>query len=91
MPNWNSMVMPVATPMAKLMPNSTPQNFVISPPDLAAGHDIDALHDAEQNGQPERERHEQEMVHRGQAELQPRKLDDVERCGHGEVDPTVGD
>jgi hypothetical protein len=26
MPNWNSMVMPVATPIAKLMPNSTPQN-----------------------------------------------------------------
>jgi hypothetical protein len=28
-PNWNSMVMPVATPMAKLMPNRTPQNFTI--------------------------------------------------------------
>ena len=24
------MVMPVATPMAKLMPNSAPQNFVMS-------------------------------------------------------------
>ncbi len=29
-PNWNSMVMPVATPMAKLMPNSLPQNLVMS-------------------------------------------------------------
>ncbi len=29
MPNWNSMTMPVATPMAKLMPNRTPQNRVI--------------------------------------------------------------
>src|SRR5450830_459041 len=30
MPNWNSMTMPVATPMAKLMPNKTPQNLVMS-------------------------------------------------------------
>ena len=29
MPNWNSITMPVPTPMAKLMPNSTPQNSVI--------------------------------------------------------------
>ncbi|CKV72888.1 Uncharacterised protein [Mycobacterium tuberculosis] len=30
MPNWNSITMPVATPIAKLMPNSTPQNLVMS-------------------------------------------------------------
>jgi len=29
MPNWNSWTMPVATPMAKLMRKSLPQNFVI--------------------------------------------------------------
>ena len=29
MPNWNSITTPVATPMAKLMPNSKPQNLVI--------------------------------------------------------------
>src|SRR5690606_20568713 len=29
MPNWNSMTMPVPTPSAKLMPNSTPQYIVI--------------------------------------------------------------
>ncbi len=29
MPNWNSITRPVATPMAKLMPNSVPQNRVI--------------------------------------------------------------
>jgi hypothetical protein len=29
MPNWNSMVMPVTIPRAKLMRNSLPQNFVI--------------------------------------------------------------
>ena len=46
------MVMPVATPMAKLMPNSTPQNFVMSRQIVAAGHHIDRLHDAEQDGKP---------------------------------------
>ncbi len=29
MPNSNSITMPVPTPMAKLMPNSTPQNMVM--------------------------------------------------------------
>jgi hypothetical protein len=29
-PNWNSIVMPVATPIAKLMPNKRPQYFVMS-------------------------------------------------------------
>ncbi len=29
MPNWNSMVRPVATPRTKLMPNSTPQKRVM--------------------------------------------------------------
>ena len=29
MPNWNSIVMPVATPSTKLMPNSVPQNLVM--------------------------------------------------------------
>ncbi len=28
MPNWNSCTMPVTTPMAKLMRNNLPQNFV---------------------------------------------------------------
>ena len=29
MPNWNSIVTPVATPIAKLMPNSSPQKRVM--------------------------------------------------------------
>ncbi len=29
MPNWNSIVRPVATPSTKLMPNSVPQNRVV--------------------------------------------------------------
>ncbi len=41
------------------------------PPDLAPGHHIDALHDDQHEGQPERQRHEQEMVQRRQGELQP--------------------
>ena len=40
-------------------------------PDLLAGHDIDALHDAEQNREAERQGHEEKMIHGGQAELQP--------------------
>ena len=68
------MVMPVATPMAKLMPNSVPQNFVMSRQIVAAGHDIDALHDREQHREPEGQRHEEEVVHRGQRELQARQL-----------------
>ncbi len=42
-------------------------------PDLAARHDVDALHDGEQHGQAERQRHEQEVIQRGQRELQPRE------------------
>jgi hypothetical protein len=42
------MTMPVATPMAKLMPNSVPQNLVMLPPDRAPGHHIDRLHDGHQ-------------------------------------------
>jgi hypothetical protein len=33
----------------------------------AAGHHIDALHDGEQDGQAERQRHEQEVIQRGEA------------------------
>ena len=83
MPNWNSIVMPVATPIAKLMPNRTPQNFVIRRQIVPAGHDVDAFHDGEQNRQTQRQRHEQEMVHGRQAELQPRKLHDIQRGRHG--------
>ena len=75
MPNWNSMTMPVATPMAKLMPNSVPQNRVMRRQIVAPGHHVDALHDRDHEGQAERQRHEQEVVHRGQRELQARQLD----------------
>ena len=47
-------------------------------PDLAAGHDVDALHDRQQQRQPQRQRHEQEMVHRGERELQAGEVDDLE-------------
>ena len=71
------MVMPVATPSTKLMPNSVPQNFVICRQIGPRGHDVDRLHDGEQHGQPERQRHEQEVVHGGQRELEPRQTHDV--------------
>src|SRR6185295_15226386 len=47
------------------------------PPDLAAGHDVDAFHDAEEERQTERQWHEEEVIHGRQAELQPRELYDI--------------
>src|SRR5690606_2754449 len=45
-------------------------------------HDVDALHDGHHEGQPEREGDEEEVVHRGQRELQPRQFYDC-RIDHG--------
>src|SRR5258707_14372534 len=47
-------------------------------PNLAAGHDVDRLHDSQQHGQAERQRHEQEMIERGKGELQSRESNDVQ-------------
>ena len=44
-------------------------------PDLATGHHVDRLHDREHEHQAERQRHEQEVIQRGQGELQARKID----------------
>ena len=46
-------------------------------PDRLAGHHIDGFHDAEQDGKPQRQRHEDEMIKRGNRELQAGKLDDI--------------
>jgi hypothetical protein len=54
-------------------------------PDLFASHDIDALHDAEQNRKTERQGHEEKMIHGGQAELQPGELHNVHGGGHGKT------
>ena len=43
-------------------------------PDRPAGHDVDALHDGEQHREAEGQRHEQEVIHRRQRELQARQL-----------------
>jgi len=51
--------------MAKLMP------------DLPAGHHEHGFHDAEQNGETERERHEDEVIERGNRELQASQLDNI--------------
>ena len=67
------MVMPVATPMAKLMPNSFPQNLRRVAPDFPAGHHVHAFHDGKQEREPERQRHEQKMIERRDCELQPAK------------------
>ncbi len=44
--------------------------------DLLARHHVDGFHDDEQPGHAERERNEQEMVERCDAELQTRQIDD---------------
>jgi len=46
----------------------------------SAGHHIDALHDDQEKRQAQ-VRHEEEMVHGRQGELQPGKLNDIH--GHG--------
>ena len=51
-------------------------------PDLLAGHDIDALHNAKQNGKAERQGHEEKMIHGGQAELQPGELHNIHGGAH---------
>ena len=66
------------------MPKRTPQNFVMSRHIDSTGHDVDGLHHRNQDGQPERERHEQEVVHGRQRELQSRKID-KQRINHKEA------
>ena len=46
-------------------------------PDSAPGGDVDGLHYDQQNREPEGERHEQEVVQGGEAELHPGEVDDV--------------
>ncbi len=60
------------------------------PPDPPPGHDIDALHDGEEQRQAEGQRDEEEMIERGDGELQPRQLHDVEidhRCTRSVAPP----
>ena len=47
-------------------------------PDLAPGHHVHRLHDHQDHGQAERQRHEQEVIQRGERELQARQRDDRE-------------
>ena len=55
------MTMPVATPIAKLMPNSTPQNSSCRARSRACHH-VDGLHDRDDDRQADGQRHEQEVV-----------------------------
>ena len=51
-------------------------------PDLAPGHHVDRFHDRQHPRPAQRERHEQEVVERGERELQARQVDD-ELVDHG--------
>ena len=46
-------------------------------PDLAPGHHIDRLHDAKQDGEAQRQRHEEEVIERRQRELQAREFNNI--------------
>ena len=80
-PNWNSIVMPVATPIAKLIPNSVPQNFVVRSTscDRSSHRPLSII--TRFHGEPRVKRHEQEVIQRRERELQPREGNDVE-VGH---------
>jgi hypothetical protein len=54
-------------------------------PNLLASHDIDALHDSEQNRKAKRQGHEEKMIKGGQAELQPGELHNVHGGAHGKM------
>ena len=53
-------------------------------PDLAAGHHVDALHDGEQERQPERQRHEQEVIKSRHRELKSRQAYRIDMF-HGDL------
>jgi hypothetical protein len=71
------MVMPVATPEHEVDAEQRAPEFRHLPPDRAAGHDIDRLHDRHEDRQTQRQRHEQEVIHGCHRKLQARQLDDI--------------
>jgi hypothetical protein len=52
-------------------------------PHLASRHHVDAFHDRQHPHQPQRQRHEQEVVERRQRKLQARQGDDIGIDDHG--------
>ena len=50
--------------------------------DLAPGHHVHRFHDDQHPRQAQGERHEQEVIHRGDGELQPRDVDEL-KVDHG--------
>ncbi len=50
-------------------------------PDGSTRHHVDGFHHRHEDRQSERQRHEQKVIHRGQRELEPGKLDE-KRIGH---------
>jgi hypothetical protein len=54
------------------------------PPDRAARHDIDGLHDRHEDRQTQRQRHEEEVIQRCHRELQARQLDHVQLHFYGD-------
>jgi hypothetical protein len=69
--------MPVATPKDEVDPEQRAPEFRHLPPDRAARHDIDGLHDRDDDRQTKRQRHEKKVIHGCHRKLQARQLDDI--------------
>ena len=88
MPNWNSWTIPVATPMAKLIRKSLPKKLVSRYQALFPVTNQTVCMTAISGARPIVERHEDEVVDGGDAELPPGNIEHVhlyQLPGSGEV------
>ena len=80
-PNSNSWTMPVAVPIAKLIRKSDAEEADEPLPLLVLRAVGERLHDRQQRREPERQRHEREVVERRRRELPARQRKSV--CNEG--------
>ncbi len=76
-PNWNSCTMPVATPIAKLISRSLPKNFVRRSQRSSPVRYPEGLHQCDERGEADRQRDEDEVVDRRDAELPPGEVEGI--------------
>ena len=79
-PNSNSCTSPVTTPIAMLITRSVPKNRVEPLCARIVGPVPHGLQDRDQERQPDRHRHEQEVVDRRGRELHPRQVHVAHAC-----------
>ena len=74
-PNWNSCTRPVTTPIATLITSSDAEEPGQPQVIIAFGSVPRRLQQRGQEAQPDRDRHEEEMIDRHERELHPRQID----------------